>query len=272
MKKLIDSSVRFGWFWYNDQEILFDREVDMERKVKAYADQGVTILILCSCTHFRWSFKPWWSKITECIAMIVRCAHKYGLKVMEHHSSLLTHFPADETKMNGFNRLFIDRKGAVEHWDGFIDHLMAQKEKDYYQLDPDGKPVFTPYDGYALCINNDAFMKEYLAYLATIYAVGVDGMRTDDIAFYGEGCFCESCKAKFKAEYGVDMPTGAMWREISQNIAHPLVQKLLRFRARSLINFHRRVTEHYNSLGIRPMRPNYISGALTGGGIGAYVE
>jgi len=58
---------RFGWFWYNDQEIFLDTQSDIDAKMKAMYEQGITHVITFSCTHFRWSFKPWWGKINECL-------------------------------------------------------------------------------------------------------------------------------------------------------------------------------------------------------------
>ena len=56
---------RYAWFWYNSAEIWQFTQADMDAKVKKYADAGFTHLITFSCTHFRWSFRPWWKEINE---------------------------------------------------------------------------------------------------------------------------------------------------------------------------------------------------------------
>ena len=93
---------RYAWFWYNSEEIWHFSQADMDAKVKRYADQGFTHLITFSCTHFRWTFQPWWKEINECLRKIVVSAHRYGLKVIEHHSSNLTYFPRTENDLRQF--------------------------------------------------------------------------------------------------------------------------------------------------------------------------
>ena len=72
------SNARFGFFWYNDEEIFNDSDDDLDRKAKAFADAGINIVITFSCTHFRWSFTRYWPILTEILHRIVKACHRYG--------------------------------------------------------------------------------------------------------------------------------------------------------------------------------------------------
>lgn len=55
---------RFGWFWYNDQEIFRDLQADLDDKVEAFAKVGINHVVTFSDSHFRWSFMREWELLT----------------------------------------------------------------------------------------------------------------------------------------------------------------------------------------------------------------
>ena len=44
-----------------------------------------------------------------------------------------------------------------------------------------GKWGITTYHGYGMCFNNEDYVERYLKYLESLYAVGIDGIMTDDV-------------------------------------------------------------------------------------------
>ena len=269
---------RFAWFWYNDEEIFSDTQADIDAKMKALHDQGITHVITFSFTHFRWSFRPWWPLINECLKRVCIAAHRFGIQVVEHHSSHLDSFLEEgEHTSDGFAREFTLRHGVIEHFDGLLDFLRRHDpvEAARWQINGQlGKPV-TPYNAHAHCFNNEDYVRDYLAYLETVYATGVDGIMTDDVQYFGLGmaCSCPTCRALFRKQTGLELPPDGDeegWAKWTGNIRNPGFGAWMRFRHESVLNFHRRVAEHYHRLGLNLLRPNYTSGALGGNNLTAY--
>ncbi|MBE6552239.1 MAG: hypothetical protein E7665_08910, partial [Ruminococcaceae bacterium] len=87
---------RLSFIWYNDNEIFDFTDKDFDDLARSYAQSGITIVITFSCTHFRYSFVPYWDKIFTCIKKLCDACHKYGIKVVEHSSCNLTHNPKND--------------------------------------------------------------------------------------------------------------------------------------------------------------------------------
>lgn len=261
---------RFGWFWYNDQEIFHDGEGDIDAKVKKFADEGINHLITFSCTHFRWSFRRHWPLLTETLATIARCCHRHGVYVTEHHSAVLTHDVSDENSKDYLGRVLKVRKSSVESWPGLIDDCESDPMINGVRLSSmrqvqgsDSSYSKTPYKSMILCPNNPNYRKAYFDYLESLYAVGIDGIMTDDLHFFGEGCACPQCRALFKEKHGHVMPeSGEDWKRWHGNYDNPSFREWLHFRYRSMEDFHLAVDNHYESLGLRLLRPDYQSHCL----------
>ncbi|OQA85714.1 MAG: hypothetical protein BWY31_01744 [Lentisphaerae bacterium ADurb.Bin242] len=257
--------VRFTFFWYNDREIFFDTEEEIGAKMKKTADQGITHLITFSCTHFRWSYRPWWEQINECLAKIVKAAHTYGLKVIEHHSSELASYPDTPEHLERLRKYLLDHGSSLETWSGLVEYLTGPDSPalKWPQIhEKTGKPNITAYAATNRCYNNPEYIREYLEYLESIYATGVDGIMTDDVQFYCQ-CRCEACRYLFKEKYGHTLPSPEKWDEWFGDMRDPAFIDWLHFRFDSIQNFHNQIKTHYNRLGLQLLRPNYISLAIT---------
>ena len=86
---------RFGWMWYGSDVVYNWTDEDFDRAAKSFADAHFTTVILFG-THFRFSYWAYWEDIENAIAKITKAFHKYGIKVVEHHSSHLTYRIDDE--------------------------------------------------------------------------------------------------------------------------------------------------------------------------------
>lgn len=265
---------RYAWFWYNSKEIWHFSQADMDAKVKRYADQGFTHLITFSCTHFRWTFQPWWKEINECLRKIVVSAHRYGLKVIEHHSSNLTYFPRTENDLQRFQTNLRKRKSCLEDWPGLLEYALDEtaEAEQWCQIDAvTGEKCFTHYTGHAKCPNNPHYMAAYLKYLESVYATGVDGIMTDDMYAFPNmvrgadgkvralprSCGCGYCRKRFREQYGRDFPPPEKWDGWFHAMNDPSFIDFLKFRRESFMDFHRKVAAHYKSLGLKMIRPNY---------------
>ena len=114
---------KFGVFWYNQSEICEWSDADFEKKAREFTETGVNIVMTFSCTHFRWSFYPYWNQINAALAKMVRACHKYNIRVVEHHSSTLTHNPRRNADWESLVRSMKIRKGSLDMFPGLRDHI-----------------------------------------------------------------------------------------------------------------------------------------------------
>lgn len=109
---------------------------------------------------------------------IIKACHAHGIKVAEHHSSVLT-----------------TRKDyAMEH-------------RDWLQCDFETgeASVWPEYKTYAFCPNNAEFREHYWKLVRDIMQrTGADALMSDDAVFH-HGCCCAACAKRWKDEVGRDI-------------------------------------------------------------------
>ena len=261
---------KYGVFWYNRQEICRWRQEDFDRRAAEFASAGINIVMTFSCTHFRWSFYPWWNEINAALAKIVKACHKYGIRVVEHHSCHLTHDPRSQKEWNALDDTLRTRQSGLDMFPGLKEHIACGDPEiapgvllsDCRQIDGrTGDFARTVYTGYGHCFNDPRFRRAYFQYLESVYATGVDGIMTDDVEYFGSqnACACGYCREKFKVETGFDLPGSADWGKFHGDFDNPAYVEWLRFRIRSTERFHRDVNAHFKSLGLDLLRPNYAT-------------
>lgn len=269
---------RYGWIWYNAKEIFEYTQKDMDDYVKQYADQGINILIGFSCTHFRFTFYNYWKEINACIEKIVKACHKYDILYVEHHSCHLTFNPKLKEDFEYINNMFTKRYSKLSNFAKII----LDTEKDF-QIDGQNVSSFhqisgktgtygtTMYHGYAMCFNNPDYKRIYLDYLKSLYEIGIDGIMTDDVQYFGNdgmgwsefnACTCIHCRKLFKQKYGYEIPLPSDWKSFYWNFENKVFVAWKRFKDESTLNFVYEVEEHYKNLGYNQFRPNYISSIL----------
>jgi len=262
---------RFGFFWYNDDEIFRFTEKDFDEKAKRMAETGINIVMTFSCTHFRWTMKQHWGIITKCLANVVKACHKYGILVVEHHSSHLTFDPLDEADWDRMDKVLKKRMSSIDSWDGLREYVLPKTIKGtegYRQIDGrTGEYARTRYSGYGKCFNNPDYRNAYFDYLETLYMeTGIDGIMTDDVQYFGNGhaCTCEYCRREFKKEYGYELPEpGKSWEEFYFDFENTVFVAWQQFKKKSTLGFQEAVNEHFGKLGLKLLRPNYVSGNIT---------
>ncbi len=264
---------RFTWFWLDDFELFHEAYDRTDARVEAAFRQGLTHLIIFG-NHSRWNFRPWWKTINAGLAAIVRSAHKRGMKVIDHHSATLLAHPDTPQGIQRLYRNFEANHMDPKNYEGIVDYLLdpCLPSLPRIQLDGDWNPVVTNYGGYAHCYNNPDYRREYLAYLESVYATGVDGIMTDDVQYYGQSCNCSFCRQKFAERYHRELPGPGQWGAFFRRLDAPGGADHLRFRSESTHDFHVLVKEHYERLGLKMLRPNYCSAFLVRDWASTHVE
>ena len=221
MKHFDAWDTRFAFFWYNDQEIFHDTDADLARKAEAFARVGINHVITFSATHFRWSFRRHWELLTETLARVVTACHAAGIRVTEHHSSHLTHNPVDQAGERQVEQRLRKRGSSLASWPHLREDCDADpvidgvRPSSWRQVDGrtgrwarSAYPGRYDYQGWAFCFNNPHYRRAYLAYLERLYAIGIDGIMTDDVEWFGAGhaCACTTCP---RLVPGADRPRSA---------------------------------------------------------------
>ena len=116
-------TARYGFIWYSDYEIFDYDDAKLDEIAKKHHDLGYTILITFSGTHFRWSFSPWWDKITDYLRRFAKACHKYGIRLVEHHSCHLNFAAHDADQLEEVIHRIIMRGLRPEKWPGFTDYV-----------------------------------------------------------------------------------------------------------------------------------------------------
>lgn len=262
---------RFSFFWYNDEELFRYSQADFDAKAKKFSESGITCVITFSCTHFRFTMYPYWDLIRDCLAKLTSACHQYGIKVVEHHSSHLTFDPLNQDDWEYMERILNLRHSSIDSWKGLRDYIGTEPVMEgkplssFRQIDGrTGKWARTGYHGYCMCFNNPDYRKVYFDYLESLYKVGIDGIMTDDVQYFGDGnaCTCEHCRRLFYEKTGYSLPSPDEWDSFYNDYNNPVFVAWKRFKLESTRDFQFAVNAHFKSLGYHMLRPNYVSAAL----------
>lgn len=264
----------FCWFWYNDDEIFRYTQEDFDERARGLAASGITIILTFSLTHFRLSYYPYWEEINECLRKIVIACHKYGIRVVEHHSSHLTHWLLSENGWEHLERNFFTYsrgKSKYDNWKKIFPYLTWDYKingvdfRRFAQIDGrTGKPVSNAYGAYSMCFNNPEYRNAYFEYLKGVLATGIDGIMNDDVQYFGDGnsCTCEHCRRLFYEESGYELPEPDGWADFFEHYDNPAYIAWKKFKFESTSRFYRDLTAYYESMGAQLLRPNYCSDIL----------
>ncbi len=263
---------RYGFVWYSDKEIFDASDEELDALAKKYHDMGYTVLITFSGTHFRWSFHRWWDDINTFLTRFCAVCHRYGIKVVEHHSCHLSYAANNAEEIQNV-RKWINMRGLdPDKWPGIDEIVTSDPVIDGVPLSSmhcvDGatdKPSRVErYMAYGKCFNNPDFRRIYFRYLESLYKTGLDGIMTDDVQYINSGtCTCRHCRKLFREKTGYELPDTEHWSEFLGNYDDPVYVAWRRFRQESTDRFQRDVNAHFASLGLKLLRPNYVCGYLT---------
>jgi len=258
-----------SWLFTYDQ--VFNYSVnDFEKKAKALHNGGINTVIIAGF-HFRWDWYYLWPELTQALVRIVNACHKYGIRVIEHHSSVLKSFYPNKEELEIYKKKFdLNRYPWFSQHikdvtcDPVIDNIPFSS---MYQVDiRTGEPSWSYYHGHIFCFNNPDYQRIYFRYLEDLYRTGIDGIMTDDIQFMPciYSCGCYWCRKLFTEQHGYEIPEkDTEDRSFFFNFDNPAFRAFIRFRSNSHIAHHHRVNEHFQKLGYIMARPNYCSASTS---------
>jgi len=190
----------------------------IERRIREIRDMGFNTVI-CNGLHFRLNFLDKQDMIERNMSMICEVAHRYGVRVIEHHD-----VPLMLAQGTGYNVM-------VEH-------------ADWLQRDIETGKVAA-----AFCPVNPDFRKWYYDRFRE-YArnTKLDGSMLDEVGFFGNRfCGCRHCREAFTRETGYVLPYAdrGMVFERSDN---RLWQAWQTWRIRSTTEFFRGIGKIYEEV------------------------
>ncbi|WP_443938508.1 hypothetical protein [Pedobacter sp. MW01-1-1] len=94
----------------------------------------------------------------------------------------------------------------IGYYNHYTDSYIRDKYPSYRCKDVTGKDVVKKGRGTMLCFNSP-YTDSVAIRLIEFAKMGGDGIYFDEIHMPREGCWCENCKTKFKAQTGHDAPT-----------------------------------------------------------------
>ncbi|MBR4952994.1 MAG: hypothetical protein IKZ30_00605, partial [Oscillospiraceae bacterium] len=243
-------------------------------KAKELHDRGVAIALSFSLTHFRIGYYPYWKEINECIRKMVVACHKYGIKLVEHHSSHLTLNLLTELGWDRLDGDLIAYGAGVcsrDNWKKIFPYLTVSRTvegkflPDLAQIDgATGELATNVYGAYSLCFNNPDYREVYFNYVKDVVKLGIDGIMNDDIQFFGDrkACTCKHCRKLFKEQTSYDIPDPEHWDEFFENYDNPAYIAWKKFKFASTTRMYRDLTKLYDDMGVKLLRPNYSSDVL----------
>ncbi|MCP4639195.1 MAG: hypothetical protein GY851_02110 [bacterium] len=150
---------------------------DIERRIKEVIDAGFNTVIL-NGLHFRLCHPREMGMMTANTKRICDVAHRYGVRVIEHHD-----VPIFQAQNDGYRALL-----AVPHW--LTEDIATGKQATM------------------ACVANPQFRGYYYKWFRDyVRETGIDGCMLDEVTFFGPTyCGCEHCRAAFTVATGLTLP------------------------------------------------------------------
>ena len=192
------------WFTWEDLDFPNPAVEERIRQKVAQAAAAKVELAIVFGFHFRWDFIYNFDLVHKVLAFAVNEYHKYGIKVIDHHSAVLNYRPRNwQDRKDNFDRNHHHVPMTPDP--AFIDNLYyaGKKLNSFRQLRvDDNTPLFLPsYHCECFCTNNPDFRFAYKSYVQRLFAeTNIDGLMCDDVGHYGHwgACGCPHCRAKYR--------------------------------------------------------------------------
>jgi|WetSurMetagenome_2_1015567.scaffolds.fasta_scaffold00496_19 hypothetical protein len=221
--------VRTASWWCTLEDILWSQKkiVDkIKQRAEAFANAGIDTAINFGF-HIRFDFSNYFGQLHGYYANVCEELHKYDIKFMDHYSCNHVERPRGEDE---FKKL---HKGQRHHILLFHDPVAAEYAqyeghyfKDICEVDlRDGSRGYArQYQMEVFCHNNPGFLDMHEKYLKRLMReVPFDGIEVDDMCDYAglTTCGCSYCRARFKKEYGHEIPPfgdSSFWGDTTQGM------------------------------------------------------
>jgi len=235
--------VRMVSWWLRPRHLPFNSKAkeELQKRAAVLAEQSVNTAIIFG-SHFRWDFAPCWSELHEIIAFSAEELHKYGIRLFDHHSSVLTCRYSPPGNIDG-------RRNLSNHKQSLLSppapYPWPKEDRSSWMMRnlTDNELLFLPqYSAREFCMNNPEFRSAY-QYNNHMYIV---------LGYLLERLYGESWESLIK-----------------RKIADPLGVTDIRFRGQkgNMDNLERALP--YGGTGFDAFRCNYSDSPISGpcGGI-----
>ncbi|MCD6563710.1 MAG: beta-galactosidase trimerization domain-containing protein [Thermoproteales archaeon] len=145
------------------------------------------------------------------------------------------------------------------HWHPLKD---ARKHPSWFQVNYKGTLIKDVYgNGVMPCVNSRDYREYIYNVLVELAKTGIHGIFLDGPVFHRKGCYCRSCREKFREKYGFEIPKKGDF----ENIKHRF---LVEFQHESLRDFLKGAYEAVKKANPKivlymngePVRPNWAAG------------
>ncbi|MDD5677115.1 MAG: hypothetical protein PHW60_03870 [Kiritimatiellae bacterium] len=109
--------------WFGDEELFRFKARDFNQKAEALSKAGINAVITFGGFHFRWSYLEDWPRLLTCLKNVCRSCHAQGIKVVEHHSAILTYDPVGEKEWENIRTHKLSSPIDPEKHPGFVRQL-----------------------------------------------------------------------------------------------------------------------------------------------------
>lgn len=222
-----------------------DGKEKIERYAKELSESNADTVILYGA-HFRFDWLPYFTILHSYIKAIADELHKYGIKLLDHHSVNLVHRYDTVEEMehcmlhSGPHIPFSPSREAAASWE-----YEGKRLNDWRMIDvKTGKPLYYPqYAAEGFCYRNPDFVDAYISYAKRLVAdTGIDGIMADDAVNYMHmnSCACPHCRAELKRRTGLDLPDmhdQSFWG----NFSSPAFKEWINLRFEASGNFYEKL-------------------------------
>ena len=195
---------------------------DANAKAQKMKERGVNVVVSFGY-HFRWDWIAYFDQVKAVTRLSVEACHRHGIKYVEHHSACFVTRLKNRTREEfSFleNNLGNHTVPEPPGLDAVVEYK-GERLNDWFVTDSKtGLPYYWQgYRGQALCPNNPAYQRNYIAYLEDfLNYTGADGIMSDDVTMglSYTSCGCKHCRELFKVQTGLDFPgSGGLieWQE-----------------------------------------------------------
>jgi len=157
-----------------------------DRLIKSKIEGKNYDAVMISGMHSRHTYINHVQRGIDAIKVIADAAHKYDLKVIDHHDATLC--------------------WNVDAGLRFLGENLQEASRNTDTLLP----------SYQLCPSDPDFTQRYYAYLAELVKAGVDGFQIDELVYWSVGCVCQHCREKFYEATGCYYPVNELDKTVNQ--------------------------------------------------------
>ena len=141
---------------YDDYEIFEADDAYFDRQAREIAEAGFTHVMTFSNTHFRWSFRRDFERLTEVLRRQVAACHRHNLRIVEHHSANLSwNYQTPEQRIKALGQADPARWPHFEEDMSLDSTYRGVRFGDLLQVSgATGKPFISFMNSYIMCHNN----------------------------------------------------------------------------------------------------------------------